>query len=333
MRNVAHQLVAGVVRSSRSPAGSLVEVSSRNACSSPAPAISMSRASRKRVQQRADRGVGVGAASARRPRRGARRASTPGSARAGRASAPGSVARIVRVPTIALISVVGPSATTRPRGHQHGAVGVGVGLLEVVGREDDVLPAGRELAHRRPERRGGPRRPWPTVGSSSTSSSGSLTEREREAHALRLAAGQLLRPPLGDRLDADEAEHLLDARAEPGRARRPSSTSSRTVQVADQRRRSAASRRPRRRASRSARRAAEHATPCPRPARVRPSSMSIVVDLPAPFGPSSATISPARSRCRRRAPRRPRRSVCGSSSPGRGARLLGGCRPDASCRA
>jgi hypothetical protein len=40
---------------------------------------------------------------------------TPGSAPRASSEACGSVARIVREPTIALISVVGPSATTAPR--------------------------------------------------------------------------------------------------------------------------------------------------------------------------------------------------------------------------
>ena len=60
-------------------------------------------------------------------------------ARAGARSTPGKVARMVRRPTRALISVDGPSATIRPLGHQHDPVGVGVGLLEVVRGEHDRL--------------------------------------------------------------------------------------------------------------------------------------------------------------------------------------------------
>ena len=136
-------------------------------------------------------------------------------------SAPGSVARIVRVPTIALISVVGPSATMLPVRHQHRPVGVGVGLLEVVGREQDRLAARGERAHRRPER----------VASLDVHRDRRLVEheqlgvaheRDREAHALGLSAGQLLRALGGDLAHAGELEHLLDVQRRRDTAR-PSS--------------------------------------------------------------------------------------------------------------
>ena len=69
----------------------------------------------------------------------------------GAASTPGSVARMVRPPTRALISVGGPSATIRPRAIEHDAVGVGVGFFEVVRGEDDGFALGRDAANRLPE--------------------------------------------------------------------------------------------------------------------------------------------------------------------------------------
>ena len=155
MKNAAccgrsQQLVAGVGgevigclrgTSSGSPAcrGVASLVSSRNASSRPAPVISMSRAAGIAREQGADRGVGVGADEHRRSRRGVgpRHAGQRGAARRGRrrAASPGSSARR----PCALISVAGPSATTRPAGHEHDPVGVGVGLLQVVGGEQDGL--------------------------------------------------------------------------------------------------------------------------------------------------------------------------------------------------
>ena len=147
---------------------------------------------------------------------------TPGRSSSSTSAASGSVARIVRPPTIARISVVGPSATTRPRGHQDRAVGVGVGLLEVVGGEEDRAARARRTRASSLQKAWRPSTSIAVVGSSSTSSAGSLDEREREAHALRLAAGQLLRPPVGDRLDARPARAPRRRRAARGTATRPS---------------------------------------------------------------------------------------------------------------
>src|SRR6185295_3949906 len=85
-------------------------VSLRNACSSPAPVISMSRVSgcaarSARIARSESEQVRITAS----PRRS--EATTPGSAASSSRATPGSVARIVRWPTIALISVGGPSAT------------------------------------------------------------------------------------------------------------------------------------------------------------------------------------------------------------------------------
>ena len=72
-----------------------------------------------------------------------------------------------------------------------------------------VRPRDGELAHRRPE----------GVAALDVHRRGRLVEheqrrvadeREREADALRLAAGELLRAPAGDRLDPDQREHLVD---------------------------------------------------------------------------------------------------------------------------
>jgi hypothetical protein len=78
-----------------------------------------------------------------------------------------------------------------------------------VRREQDARPARRQLAHRLPERetaldvhRHGRlvqnQHPWVAY------------EREREAHPLGLAAGELLRAAASERVDADQAERVFD---------------------------------------------------------------------------------------------------------------------------
>ncbi len=152
----------------------------------------------------------------------------------GRRSTPGSVARIVRGRPCALISVVGPSATTSAVGHQHDAVGVGVGLLEVVGGEHDRLAAGGEAAHRHPE----------GVAGLDVEGDGGLVEHQQvgvghqgqgEAHPLGLAARQLVGAAVGDVGDAGGGEDLVDRHRVGVQRAPPSSRSSRTVEVADQR--------------------------------------------------------------------------------------------------
>ena len=157
----AQQLVAHVRgRVHRIASSSPLPVSSRKASSRPAPRdLDVARLG-VGGEQRPDRGVGVGAArgSTASPRRSA--PLTPGSRPAPPRSAPGSVARICAQPTVALISVVGAVGDDAAARHQHGAVGVGVGLLEVVGREQDRLAARRRTARIvGPERAARPRRP------------------------------------------------------------------------------------------------------------------------------------------------------------------------------
>ena len=145
------------------------------------------------------------------------------------------------MPTVALISVGGPSATIAPVGHQHRAIGVRVGLLEVVGGEQDRLAARGELAHRRPERAAAldVHRHRRLVEHEQL---GVADQREREAHALGLAAGELLRAPLRDVARAPPARSPRRRRAAPGTAR-PPSPSARAPTGRGSARRSAASRR------------------------------------------------------------------------------------------
>ena len=88
-------------------------------------------------------------------------------------------------------------------GHQDDPVGVGVGLLEVVSGEQHRLAAAGEGAHRLPELMRDSTS-IATVGSSSTSRSGLLTMRDREAHSLGLAARQLVGAPIGDVCDSGQ---------------------------------------------------------------------------------------------------------------------------------
>ncbi len=183
----------------------------------------------------------------------------------------------------------GPVGDDRAVRHQHRAIGVRVGLLEVVRGEHDRLAARGEGAHRRPER----------VAPLDVERDGRLVEHEQlrvaderdgEAHALGLAAGELLGALIGDLADAGELERLLDVERR-GYSEAIIATSSRT----DRSLISApvCSMPP----------TAPWATACaggrpntdtlPSSGSSRPSSMSIVVDLPAPLGPSSATVSPA----------------------------------------
>ena len=132
---------------------------------------------------------------------------TPGSCSSRSSGASGSVARIVREPTIALISVVGPSATSAC--HEDSPIGVGVRLLEVVRREQDRLAVAGEVADRRPE----------GVPALDVHADGRLVEheqlwiahqRDRESQPLGLAAAEALRAPVGDRLDPRERERFVD---------------------------------------------------------------------------------------------------------------------------
>jgi hypothetical protein len=93
-------------------------------------------------------------------------------------------------------------------GHQHGAVGVRVGLLQVVGGEQDGLAAGGELAHGPPE----------AVAALDVHCHSRLVEHQQgrvaddrhgEAHALGLPAGELLRALAGDLAQAGELQHLV----------------------------------------------------------------------------------------------------------------------------
>ena len=89
-------------------------VSCRNASSSPAPLTSMSRAAGK-AGRNARSAVSESEQLRMMPSPRVSTLVTPGSAPSAAVSASGSVARIVRSPTVALISVAGPSATTLPR--------------------------------------------------------------------------------------------------------------------------------------------------------------------------------------------------------------------------
>ena len=142
-----------------------------------------------------------------------------------------------------------------------------------------------------PRRRVGPRRPWRRWARRARGGRGSLDERDREADALCLASRELLRAPAGDVADADEIDHLVDVERPSGTATRSSSISSRPVRSRDQRAGLEHRRRPDR-GRRRPRAAGRTRDTSPASGGVRPSSMSIVVDLPAPFGPSSATVSP-----------------------------------------
>ena len=187
-----------------------------------------------------------------------------------------------------------PVGDDRPVRHQHDPVGVGVGLLEVVGREEDRLARRRRTRASSSRRRGGPRRPSRRSARRARAGRGSLTsaiaKRTRcvcppESFCVRRSAMSVIpvssstsstsngvrverghhRDELAHREVADQRaglEHRADRARVDGRLRRPSRTRTR----------------------------------CRRRASSRPSSMSIVVDLPAPFGPSSATVSPGRDR-------------------------------------
>ena len=94
--------------------------------------------------------------------------------------------------------------------HQHGAVGEVVGLLEVVRGEDDRRAARGELAHRRPE----------GVAPLDVHRDRRLVEHQQvgvadqragEAHALGLAAGELLGALRRGALQPGQLQHLVDA--------------------------------------------------------------------------------------------------------------------------
>ena len=157
----AQQLVAEVA-SSALTGRALRRRSAQEASSSPAPPISMSRAAGKRREQSAR--IAASESEQREHDRLAapldgRHARQALERRHGRRS--GSVARIVREPTFALISVGGPSATTCAVRHEHDAVGEVVGLLEVVRREEHRAPAGGEARASSSRTRAGSRRPSP----------------------------------------------------------------------------------------------------------------------------------------------------------------------------
>ena len=199
-----------------------------------------------------------------------------------------SVNRIAGRPTVALISAAGPSATTRPRAIRTIRSAFCVGLLQVVRGEQHRAPSWRARAST-PRTRRRLSTSIPTVGSSSTIRPG-RDDRHRERHPLPLAAGELTRPGGRRGRDAGQLERLRRRAAGRGCIAAPSATVSRTVRsrsrppdcsiaptrpgviaVAGRRRRRAT---------------------VPASGRIRPSSSSIVVDLPAPLGPSRATTSP-----------------------------------------
>ncbi len=202
-------------------------VSSRKASSRPAPRISMSRAWGGRRAGRAGPRRSRRTSARRRPR-GARRWSTPGSAAQlvdGRRRQRGPD----RAPPDPRLDLGRRSVGDDPAaGHQHDAVGVGVGLLQVVGGEHHRLAAAaKSRIVVQNARRASTSRA--TVGSSSTSRSRVGDEREREPHPLGLAAGELLacggRRCRRCRSAASTSSTGIGSRVE---RRRPSCTSSRT---------------------------------------------------------------------------------------------------------
>jgi hypothetical protein len=106
---------------------------------------------------------------------------------------------------------------------------------------------------------------------------------------LHLAAGELLGTPAGDRLDPDQLERLVDVerrRVQRGDHREQLAHR----EIADQR--AGLEHHADRAAGDRLRRRAPNTDTVPASGSLDPRSMSIVVDFPAPFGPSSATISP-----------------------------------------
>ena len=234
LRNVAQQLVAGVGRavavahrtrrswSARCRSVGVGWVSSRNASSSPAPRISMSRASGWAASRARRARVGVGARQHRRCRRGARRWSTPGSARSS-VSGDAGQRRPDRAPPDRGLDLGRRAVGDDPAaGHQHDPVGVGVGLLEVVGGEHDRLAAGRRSRASSPRTPAGPRRPGRPSARRARAGRGFGHEREGEAHPLGLAAGQLVGAAVGDVGDAGRARAPRRPASGPGTATPPS---------------------------------------------------------------------------------------------------------------
>ena len=264
-------------------------VSCRNASSSPAPLISMSRDVRVGGEQGADRGVGVRAVE-HDSLAAALDTGHPGQrGKVGQIRRPASVARIMREPTIALISVVGPVGDHAAVRHQHGSVGVGVGLLEVVGREHHRLAARGERRASSSRSHAGPRRPSPRSARRAPAAPGRSRARSRSAPAASgrrraSACGARRSSPMpgssstsstGSGVGYSEAIIVISSRTDRSRISSPvwsiaPIAPASTASDGD---------------GRTARRV-------PASGCVRPSSMSIVVDLPAPFGPSSATVSP-----------------------------------------
>jgi hypothetical protein len=161
-----------------------------------------------RVEQRPDRGVGV---HARQHHRLA--AALRGGDAGQRAQIPERRCRQRRADRARadhrLDLVRGPVGDDRATRHQHRAVGVVVGLLEVVRREHHRAPPGGELAHRRPERVP----PLDVHRGCRLVQDQELRiadQRHREAHALRLSAGELLGALVGEGARAGQGEDLLD---------------------------------------------------------------------------------------------------------------------------
>ena len=261
-------------RASSSPVSEL-----RKACSRPAPLISMSRAPGKAASSaRIAASESVQPSTTASPWRSA--CETPGRRSSCSSGASGSVARIVRRADHRLDlgrRAVGDDRRRAPSARR--------------GRRTRRPPRGsawrraRSCRARRTSRIA-VQKPCrlstsiATVGSSSTSRSGLLTSATAKRTRWRLAAGELLRAPVGDVLDAGQLEHLVDVERVRGRARPSSSTSSRTVRSrrsaprlqhrADRarvdRRRAAARRRPRRcrRRARAGRAACRSSSTCPR---------------------------------------------------------------------
>ena len=174
--------------------------------------------------------------------------------------------------------------------------------------------------------------------------SGAFGERDREFEPLQVAIGELAAGPLGRVRHADEGEQRLRlrprARARRTRQSRPSApacgqaaptcTFSRTlidakVAVIWKVRPTPSAPDLARRRGRSCR---ARRSGCGRyRAATWPFSMLKQVDLPAPFGPISASSSPARARRRRRARPARRRRISTGARPGGAARSFGGAPP------
>ena len=219
LRNGAQQLVADVGddgASSRRPPARRARrssaVSSRKASSRAAPWISMSCDVGVRREQGAHGGVGVGARAARWCRRGGRPRTTPGrSARS--LTVDVGQRRPDRAPPDSRLDLRRRSRRRRldAVGHQHDAVGVGVGLLEVVGGEDDGLAARRRSRASSPRTPGGPRRRGRRSARRARAGRGFDTRARAKRTRCVCPPDSLLRAAVGDVVPMSAAvEHVVD---------------------------------------------------------------------------------------------------------------------------